>query len=84
MQTVYIKEKFIFALDSEELSALKIVRLNRASVIFFNHRDGKDYFATRRVAQKILDGTVKYAIIEDVLNPKTMTYNAWLSVPSRF
>lgn len=83
--TVIVKEQFMFnVLNSEDISALKIVRLNRASVIFFNHRNGKDYFATRRVAQKILDGTVKYVIVEDVLNPKTMNYNTWLSLPSRF
>lgn len=85
MDTVRIKNNFVFdALDTEDLMSLSIVRLNRNSVIFFNRSNGKDYFATKRVAQKILDGDVKYAIIEYVCDPKTGHHKPWLALPSRF
>lgn len=70
-------------LDSEDLALLKIVHINKASVIFFHGGMDLTLFATPNVANKILNSRVKYAIIDKLVNSDG-NVTEWLALPSRF
>ncbi|MBQ3897667.1 MAG: hypothetical protein II742_04130 [Clostridia bacterium] len=70
----------------ESLDCLKVSRMNRASLVFTNER-GAEFFATRKVANKILAGNATNAILlERTLRGEggfEIVQN-WLALPSIF
>lgn len=78
------EEKFIGQIES--LNGLKVTRMNRASLVFTNER-GAEFFATRRVANKILAGNADNAILlERTLRGEGgfEVVQNWLALPSIF
>lgn len=78
------EEKIIGQVES--LDCLKVSRMGRNSLVFTNER-GAEFFATRKVANKILAGTATNAILlERTLRGEggfEIVQN-WLALPSIF
>jgi hypothetical protein len=66
---------------------LRVLRMCKASLLFEDQNTNEVYFATRKVANKILDGVVNEVLFIDrtVVLPDGQEMNQrWLAIPSIF
>lgn len=65
-------------LTQPEIDRLTVKRMATKSLVF--NLDGRELFATKTVANKILNHTAKHVFVEEI--SRNNTKRAWLCVPS--